>query len=104
MCTEGKFGQNRNRNSDIRAKTAVELVHTGFAGPIDPESINGHRYAVSLTDDYSSAIFVCFLKNKSDTVQATEKFLADSAPYGKVKRSRSDNGLEFTGKNYQALL
>lgn len=69
--------------------------------PIDPESINGHRCAVSFTDDYGSAIFVCCLKNKSDMVQATEKFLADSAP--QVTCTRSDNGLEFTGKNYQSV-
>lgn len=35
---------------------------------------------------------------------ATEKFLADMAPYGKVKCIRSDNGTEFTGSEYQALL
>lgn len=44
------------------------------------------------------------LKNKSDVVQATEKFLPDTAPFGKVERIRSDNGLELMGKNYQALL
>lgn len=49
-------------------------------------------------------MFVYFLKQKSDTVQATEKFLADTAPYGKIKCIRSDNGAEFMGKNYQALL
>lgn len=32
--------------------------------------------------DYSSAVFVYFLENKNDTVQATEKFVADMAPYG----------------------
>ena len=39
-----------------------------------------------------------------DTVQATEKFLADVAPYGKIKSIRSDNGMAFTQKNDQALL
>ena len=67
--------------------------------PIDPQSREGFKYALSFTDDYSSAVFVYFLKNKSDTVQATERFLADTAPYGKVKRIRSDNGTEFTGKH-----
>ena len=31
-------------------------------------------------------------------------FLADTAPYGKIKCIRSDNGTEFPGKHYQALL
>ena len=37
-------------------------------------------------------------------MQATEKFLADTAPYCKIKCIRSDNGTEFRGKHYQALL
>ena len=99
-----KFPQIRNRVADVRAKAPLELVHTDVAGPIDPESRDGYRYALSFTDDFSSAVFVYFLKNKSDTVQATEMFLADTAPYGKIKCIRSDNGTEFTGKHYQALL
>ena len=104
VCTQGKFFQTRNRDPDVRAKTPLELVHTDLAGPIHPESRDGYRYALSFTDDFSSTVFVYFLKNKSDTVLATEKFLADTAPYGKVKCFRSDNGTEFTGKDYQTLL
>src|SRR4029434_1751079 len=104
VCTQGKFTRSRNRNPDVRAKSALELVHTDLAGPIDPESKEGYRYALSFTDDYSSAVFVYCLKHKSDTVEATERFLADTAPYKKVKCIRSDNGTEFTGQGYQALL
>lgn len=78
-----------------------------LAGPIDPVSKDGHKYALSFTDDYSSAVFVYFLKNKSDTVQATEKLIADVAPYGKIKCMRSDNGTEYTCREalmHQALM
>ena len=78
VCTKGKFIQARNRKPDARAKAALELVHTDLAGPIDPESRDGYRFALSFTVDYSSAVFVYFVKHKSDTVQAAEKFLADS--------------------------
>ena len=44
------------------------------------------------------------LKCKSDTLQATEKFLADCAPYGNVKCMRSDQGSEFTEKKFKNLL
>lgn len=67
--------QTRNRQPDVRAKTPLALVHTDLARPIHPESRDGHRYALSFTDDFSSVVFVYFLKNKSDTVQATKKFL-----------------------------
>ena len=54
--------------------TPLELVQTDLAGPIHPESRDGYRYALSYTDDISSTVFVYFLKNKSDTVLATESF------------------------------
>lgn len=104
VCIQGKFTQTRNRNPDARAKAPLEMVHTDLAGPIATESLEGYKYAQSFTDDYSNAVFVYFLKKKSDTVQATEKFLADVSPYGKVKCMRSDNAAEFTGGDFQALL
>lgn len=44
------------------------------------------------------------MKAKSDTVKGTEKFIADVAPYGKIKCIRSDNGTEFTSSEFQSLL
>lgn len=104
ICTQGKFVQSRNREPDEKAKAALELVHTDLAGPIEPEAKDGFRYTLAFTDDYSGAVFVYFLKAKSDTVKATEKFIADVAPYGKIKCVRSDNGTEFTAKEFQSLL
>ena len=59
---------------------------------------------ISFVDDYSGAIKVYLLKNKSDTVTATERFLADAAPYGTVKRFRTDNGTEFTSSEFKNLM
>ena len=52
VCVQGKFTQSRNRKPDVRAKSALELVHTDLAGPIDTKSREGYRYALSFTDDY----------------------------------------------------
>lgn len=49
-------------------------------------------------------MFVYFLKHKYDSAEATEKVLADTAPYGKILRIRSDYGTEFNGEAYRALL
>ena len=104
VCTKGKFTQTRNREPDRRAKKPLELVHTDLAGPMQTTSLEGYRYAQSFTDDYSGTMLVYFLKSKSDAVQATERFLADVAPCGEVRCLRSDNGTEFTSKEFQALL
>ncbi|KAF3688288.1 Copia protein Gag-int-pol protein Copia VLP protein Copia protease [Channa argus] len=104
VCTQGKFSQTRNREPDIKAKKPLELVHTDLAGPMPTPTVEGYRYAQSFTDDYSGTILVYFLRSKSDTVKATEKFLADIAPYEEVKCIRSDNGTEFTSRDFQTLL
>lgn len=91
VCTKGKFAQSRSREPDTKAKVALELVHTDLSGPIDPVAKDRFRYTLAFTDDCSGAVFVYFLKSKSDTVKATEKFIADVSPYGKIKCIRSDN-------------
>lgn len=104
VCTEGKFTNSRNRKADAKATAPLQLVHTDLAGPIEPTSQEGHKYALSFTDDFTGAVFVYFLKTKCDTTLATEKFLADTAPYSSVKCIRSDNGTEYTSNVFQSLL
>ena len=94
-CILGKMTQSRNRNPDIRSKTPLELVHNDLAGPMHPMSKEGFRYSIAFTDDYSGVVFVYCLKNESDTVEATKKFLSYSALFGAAKRLRWDNDGEF---------
>jgi len=104
VCILGKLTQNRNRKPDALATAPLELVRTDLAGPVDPTSKEGFKYCLAFTDNFSGALFVYFLRYKSDTEAATERFLAESAPYGKVKCMRSENGGEFTSVNFEALL
>ena len=69
-----------------------------------PHRLKRVKYAIAFTDDYSGVSFVYFLKQKSETVKATVKFLTDCPPYGKVNSLRSDNGTEFTSEEFQGLL
>ena len=104
VCIRGKMVQDRNRKPRVRATAALQLVHTDLAGPITPISTEGFKYAIVFTDDFSGITCVYFLKSKSDTVAATDKFLADCAPFGDVKCIRSDNSSEFTSVEYETLL
>jgi DNA-dependent RNA polymerase auxiliary subunit epsilon len=103
-CVEGKMTQHRNRKADRKASNILELVHCDLAGPIDPTAREGFRYALAFVDDYSGMIMIYLLVSKSETLRATEKFLADMSPHGKVKCIRSDNGTEFTSQGFQNLL
>ncbi|PIK61473.1 hypothetical protein BSL78_01598 [Apostichopus japonicus] len=104
VCVEGKFVNTRNRESDKRANSPLELVHTDLCGPINPIAKDGFKYAMSFTDDYSGLVFVYFLRSKSDSVTAFNQFLADCSPIGRVRRLRCDNGGEFTSKEFTSLL
>ena len=118
-CVLSKSTNTRNREPDIRATKPFELIHTDLAGPVDPVSKDGFRYAMIFVDDYSSCTFTYFIKEKSDAVKATEKFFADTRPYGKIKTLnfhteitpkgetetlRSDNGGEYISEEFKALL
>ena len=103
-CVLGKMTQTFNRTSDMRATKPMEFVHCDLAGPITPIAKEGFKYAINFVDDYSGAFFVYFLKHKSDALEATKRFLADSAPYGIIKRLRSDNGTEFTCDKFKCLM
>lgn len=73
----GKFLKSRNRRADAQDNAPLELVHTDLAGPIEPTSHDGYKYAISFTDDFSGTVSVYFLKHKSDSTMATEKLLTD---------------------------
>jgi len=104
VCIKGKMTQNRSRKPDAHATNVLELVHCDLAGPVDPVAKDGFRYALVFVDDYSGCTVTYFLKQKSDTVKATKRYLADIAPYGTVKCLRTDNAGEFMSAEYEDLL
>lgn len=104
ICLEGKMTNETSKTPRVRSKVPLQLVHTDLAGPITPESTEGFKYTLAFTDDFSGMSFVYFLKQKSNTVAATKRFLADASPYGTVKSIRSDNGTEFTSGEFRSLM
>jgi hypothetical protein len=103
-CIQGKMCNEKCKLPDERATSPLEFVHADLAGPITPTGKDGFKYVLCFTDDYSGVVFTYMLKCKSDTFQATEKFLADVAPHGDVKRLRTDGGGEFMSKQFKALM
>ena len=66
---------NRSRKPDARATNVLQLVHCDLAGPVDPVAKDGFRYALVFVDDYSGCTTTYFLKQKSDNVRATKRYL-----------------------------
>ena len=96
----------RYLNIEIKTLTQklFELVHCDLASPIEPVAREGFKYCLIFLDDYFGVSMVYFLKAKSDTCEATKKFLADIAPFGQIKTLRLDNGMEFTCSGFESLL
>lgn len=87
----------------IRSKKPLELVHTDLCGPMPKESINGHRYLLTITDDYSRKVFVFPLRLKSDVFETFVRFQKRAERFTglKIKAIRSDNGLEYLNAKFK---
>ena len=85
-------------------QSPMELIYTDLAGPIESMARDGFRYAMNFVDSFSGAIFIYFLRHKSDAFKAFEQFLADTNVYGTVCRVRSDCGTEYSSKDFQDVI
>ena len=75
-CVEGKMHRKPFKSvGEIRSTRRLELVHSDVCGPMQTESIGGHKYFVTFIDDYSRCCAVYYLKQKS---KVFDKFKASA--------------------------
>lgn len=84
-------------NSITTSLSPFELLHADVWGPYSTISLLGHKYFLTLVDDYSRFTWVIFLKNKSETKNHIINFVAylENQFNTSLKCLRSDNGTEF---------
>lgn len=107
-CLAGKstrqpFPKDNIPVEDNTKKTSVlDLVHSDLMGPIDVESWGKNRYLLSFVDDASRYVHVRFLKHKSQAFEEFKKWKVEVERQTgkKLKRLRTDNGLEFCSKQW----
>ena len=65
----------------------------------------GDHYFMLLIDDYTKMTLVAFLKEKSESFEKFKIFkeMGENKPSMKIKCLRSDNGGEFTSKEFNAF-
>jgi hypothetical protein len=87
---------------DSKAKGFLELIHSDVCGPMPSSSISGYVYYVSFIDDYSRKTWVYFLKSKDEVFNKFKEFkaLIENLSERKIKILRSDNGGEYTSKEF----
>lgn len=87
------FGTGKHETSNI-----LEYLHADLWGsPNVHPSLYGNKYFLSIIDDHSRKVWVCFLRTKDETfLRFSEwKVLVENQVDRKVKCLRTDNGLEF---------
>lgn len=88
-----------------RASIAGETFHVDLCGKMSTPSIGGANYFMLLKDDFSRYCYIYFLKNKTTVLDNLMKFYAEVEADGhKIKRLRSDGGLEFCNESVRRFL
>ena len=80
-----------------KTKGRVDYIHSNLWGPSPVYSKGGYQYLLTFIDDYSRKVWVYFLKNKSAIFVTFKqwKMLIEKHTGKKIKRFRTDNGLEY---------
>jgi transposase InsO family protein len=64
--------------------------------------LNGEEYFILLVDDFTRMTWVCLLKKKSEAFECFKIFkeLVENEAELRIKCLRSNNGVEFTSKEF----
>lgn len=80
-----------------RVNAAFSLIHLDLWGPYRVSTHSGHRFFLTIFDDYTRMTWVYLLRSKSDTLLYLKQFfvLIKIQFSTVIKIVRSDNGYEF---------
>jgi transposase InsO family protein len=101
-CQQGKKTKTRFKSKEYSTTRPLEIVHTDLVGPTKTKGLKGEKYFMLLVDDYTRMTVVFFLKNKSEAFENFKiyKEMVENEMDSKIKCLRSDNGGEFTSKEF----
>ncbi|CAI7856300.1 unnamed protein product, partial [Closterium sp. NIES-54] len=106
-CLETKFTKFPFSSGTGPAKAPLVLVHMDVVGPTRAPSLSSSRYFLTIVDDHTRAVWVYPLKTKGEVAAAVLKEWMSRAQREsghKVKVIRTDNGGEFIGADFEAVL
>ncbi|CAI7763239.1 unnamed protein product, partial [Closterium sp. NIES-53] len=106
-CLETKFTKFPFSSSTGPAKAPLALVHMDVVGPTRAPSLSGSCYFLTIVDDHTRAVWVYPLMTKGEVAAAVLKEWMPKAQREsghKVKVIRTDNGGEFIGADFEAVL
>jgi len=103
-CLFGKQHRVSFSYSSTRRSELLSLVHSDVCGPLEVESLGGNKYFLTFIDDASRKVWVYFLKTKDQVFNHFKLFhtMVERETGKKLKCLRSDNGGEYTSKEFDA--
>ncbi|KAH9770027.1 Integrase catalytic domain-containing protein [Citrus sinensis] len=104
-CVLGKSSRTRFKTVVHNTKGTLDYIHSDLWGPSQIESLDGACYFLSMIDDFSRIIWMYPLRSKDKVVDRFKawKTLIETQTNRKVRRIRTDNGLEFCNKQFDDL-
>ena len=89
-----------------RTTHKMELVHSDICGPMSVASLSNNVYFALFIDDFSRMTWVYFLKTKSQVLSVFKSFkkMVEAQSGQKVKVLKTDNGGEYTSKEFNVFL
>lgn len=105
MCDLCHFARHKKlpyQNSTSRANIPFEFIHFDIWGPLDITSIHGHKYFLTVLDDFTRYTWITLLKSKAEVSHHVQHFIALVENQFKTcpKYIRADNGPEFLMPNF----
>lgn len=80
-----------------QTREICELIHSDLCGPMPVKSIGDSKYFLTFTDDFSRNVTVICIKSKDEVKTCVQNYITriERERDRKVKRFRTNNGLEF---------
>ncbi|KAH9769407.1 Integrase catalytic domain-containing protein [Citrus sinensis] len=96
-CVLGKSSRTRFKTVVHNTKSTLDYIHSDLWGPSQIKSLGGACYFLSMIDDFSRMVWVYPLRSKDQVVDRFKawKTLIETQTNRKVRKIRTDNGLEF---------
>ena len=106
-CGLGKYTKIAFTSSDSRSARVLDLIHSGFCGPMSVVSLRGFEYYVTFIDDHSRKTWIYFLKsNKSEEVLQRfqeVKYLMENQTGRKIRVLKSDKGVSIPPRSFMDI-
>lgn len=104
-CVKGKFSRLNMKSRELhRLSRKLDCVHSDLC-QLPVTSRTGARYLMTFLDEYTNYGVIYFLKSKSQALGCFKHFVQWAERQTKIslRKIRTDNGGEYTGKDWTAF-